>query len=100
MESGWESRSQGSALKRTLEVWGFLGSCVLKGVKAGKGKGSDAEVSAAKTAAAIFIRDGLFKLGPTFVKLGQVISTRTDVVEKEYIAVLKDLQDKVPGFGG
>eukprot|EP00966_Prymnesium_polylepis_P300891 6952925-Prymnesium_polylepis.1 len=53
---------------------------------------SDAEVSAAKTAAAEYIRDGLFRLGPTFVKLGQVISTRTDVLEKEYIDVLKDLQ--------
>ena len=57
-------------------------------------------MSAAKTAAAEFIRDGLFTLGPTFVKLGQVISTRTDVLEKEYIDVLKDLQDNVPGFGG
>ena len=28
-------------------------------------------MSAAKTAAAEFIRDGLFRLGPTFVKLGQ-----------------------------
>jgi len=69
-------------------------------VKAGKVKGGDEAVSAAKTAAAEFIRDGLFRLGPTFVKLGQVISTRTDVLEKEYIAVLKDLQDNVPGFGG
>lgn len=100
MEAGWQSRGKNSALKRTLEVWGFLASCGLKVVKAGKAKGTDADISAAKTAAAEFIRDGLFRLGPTFVKLGQVISTRSDVLEKEYIEVLKDLQDNVPGFGG
>ena len=38
------------------------------------------DVQRAKTAVAEFIRDGLFRLGPTFVKLGQVISTRTDIV--------------------
>ena len=69
-------------------------------LKAGKTKGTEAEVSAAKTAVAEYIRDGLFRLGPTFVKLGQVISTRTDIVQKEYIEVLRDLQDNVPGFGG
>jgi len=100
MEEGWQSRSQGSALKRTLEVWGFAASSLLKVIKAGKTKGTDAEVSAAKTAAGEFIRDGLFRLGPTFVKLGQVVSTRTDILEKEYIEVLRDLQDNVPGFGG
>ena len=100
MEEGWANKAQGSATKRTLEVWGFLASCGLKVVKAGKTKGTEAEVSAAKTAAAEFIRDGLFRLGPTFVKFGQVISTRTDVLEKEYIEVLRDLQDNVPGFGG
>lgn len=100
MESGWLQRGQGSAFKRTTEVWGFLARSGLRVVKAGKTKGTPEEVSAAKTAAAEFIRDGLFTLGPTFVKLGQVVSTRSDVLEKEYIEVLKDLQDNVPGFGG
>ena len=101
MEEGWESKAQGSAFKRTLEVWGFLAKCGLKIVKARKGKDlTDDEISAQKTAAAEFIRDGLFKLGPTFVKLGQVVSTREDLLEKEYTEVLKDLQDNVPGFGG
>ena len=58
MEDGWASRSQGSALKRTLEVWGFLANCGLKVVKAGKTKGSPEDISAAKTTAAEFIRDG------------------------------------------
>ena len=68
MEEGWVSRSQESALKRTIEVWGFLAKCGLKVVKAGKTKGTDADVSAAKTAAAEFVRDGLFRLGPTCVR--------------------------------
>jgi len=104
MEEGWLAKSQGSSFKRTLEVWGFLAQCGLKIVKARKAKkGIDEEgkdLSAAKTTAAEFIRDGLFRLGPTFVKLGQVVSTREDLLEKEYIDVLKDLQDNVPGFGG
>jgi len=100
MEAGWAQRGQGSAFKRTTEVWGFLAKAGFRILKARKAKGGPEAVSAAKTEAAEFIRDGLFTLGPTFVKLGQVISTRTDVVEKEYIDVLKDLQDNVPGFGG
>jgi len=101
MEEGWASKAKGSSFKRTLEVWGFLAKCGLRIVKARKSKGlSPEEVSAAKTAAAEFIRDGLFMLGPTFVKLGQVVSTREDLLEKEYTEVLKDLQDNVPGFGG
>jgi predicted unusual protein kinase regulating ubiquinone biosynthesis (AarF/ABC1/UbiB family) len=54
----------------------------------------------AKTAAAEFIKEGLLKLGPSFVKLGQVVSTRTDVLAPEFIEVLKTLQDDVPAFSG
>jgi predicted unusual protein kinase regulating ubiquinone biosynthesis (AarF/ABC1/UbiB family) len=100
MEMGWQTRGKSSSFKRTIEVWKFLAACGLKVVKAKKAKGTDEEISAAKTAAAEFIRDGLFRLGPTFVKLGQVITTRSDILEKEYIEVLRDLQDNVPGFGG
>lgn len=47
-----------------------------------------------------FIRDGLLRLGPSFVKLGQVASTRTDVLAEAYTDVLKTLTDDVPGFSG
>jgi len=36
------------------------------------------------------------KLGPTFIKLGQVISARPDLLPKEYLAAFEKLQDNVP----
>jgi len=38
------------------------------------------------------------ELGPTFVKLGQMISSRPDVVPADIIAELAKLQDRVPPF--
>ncbi|MEM0139248.1 MAG: AarF/ABC1/UbiB kinase family protein [Ferroplasma sp.] len=44
-----------------------------------------------RTAVNVFIR-----LGPTFIKLGQVLSARPDLLPKEYLKAFSDLQDKVP----
>ncbi len=40
----------------------------------------------------------LKKMGPTYVKFGQVLSTRPDVVPSEYVAALESLQDDVEPF--
>jgi ubiquinone biosynthesis protein len=42
------------------------------------------------------IRKALEELGPSFIKLGQLMSTRADILPKAHIEELQKLQDQVP----
>ena len=46
------------------------------------------------------VRKVLEELGPTFIKLGQIMSNRPDLLPKELIYELEKLQDSVPQFSG
>src|SRR6185312_12075993 len=50
------------------------------------------------TARGRHLREMLDELGPTFVKFGQLLSTRPDIVPPDIIAELRGLQDDVRPF--
>jgi predicted unusual protein kinase regulating ubiquinone biosynthesis (AarF/ABC1/UbiB family) len=44
------------------------------------------------------LRTLLTRLGPTFIKVGQALSTRPDLIRKDFLAELIKLQDQLPPF--
>src|SRR3972149_8743658 len=44
------------------------------------------------------LRHALEELGPTFIKLGQILSTRPDLVTPDFADEFRKLQDEVPAF--
>ena len=99
MEGGWAKRGKGSSIVRTFELYSFGIRIILRELKLRKVE-DKAEKSKARKLIAKDLRQGLLELGPTFIKLGQLLSTRIDILTKEYIDELKILQDSVPGFSG
>ena len=47
---------------------------------------------------AVWMRESLIGLGPTFIKIGQALGTRADLLPLEYVRELATLQDQVPAF--
>lgn len=44
------------------------------------------------------LRQTLTRLGPTFIKVGQALSTRPDLIRKDFLDELVKLQDQLPPF--
>jgi predicted unusual protein kinase regulating ubiquinone biosynthesis (AarF/ABC1/UbiB family) len=47
---------------------------------------------------AVWLRKSLIGLGPTFIKIGQALGTRADLLPLAYVKELATLQDQVPAF--
>lgn len=58
----------------------------------------DSKENGSRAANAEALADDLERLGPTFIKLGQVLSTRQDLLPRQYTEALARLQDKVAPF--
>jgi predicted unusual protein kinase regulating ubiquinone biosynthesis (AarF/ABC1/UbiB family) len=63
-----------------------------------KGGFTEAKKIARRRKQASWIRETILELGPTFIKLGQLFSTRSDLFPSEYVEELAKLQDRVPAF--
>jgi predicted unusual protein kinase regulating ubiquinone biosynthesis (AarF/ABC1/UbiB family) len=54
------------------------------------------QVERNKTRRAVQLRQLLTKLGPTFIKVGQALSTRPDLIRRDFLDELVKLQDRLP----
>jgi predicted unusual protein kinase regulating ubiquinone biosynthesis (AarF/ABC1/UbiB family) len=47
---------------------------------------------------AVWLKENLIELGPTFIKIGQSLGTRADLLPLPFVKALGELQDSVPSF--
>jgi predicted unusual protein kinase regulating ubiquinone biosynthesis (AarF/ABC1/UbiB family) len=83
------------ALARAIKIiWFFSG--FLLGLQLDRSVGT-AQVNRQRRANQL--REMLTVLGPTYIKVGQALSTRPDLVRQEFLDELIQLQDQLPPFG-
>lgn len=97
------NRGRYSRSRRFIDIWSFvlklLGSRWLDNKSWSYSGGPTPEKKAARRRRqAIWIRETMLDLGPTFIKVGQLFSTRADIFPLEYVEELSKLQDRVPAF--
>jgi predicted unusual protein kinase regulating ubiquinone biosynthesis (AarF/ABC1/UbiB family) len=97
------NRENYSRQRRYIDIWAFVLKLLVAQSAYGKAwtypNGMTEESQAKRRRAlAVWIRETLLDLGPTFIKVGQMFSTRADLFPLEYVEELSKLQDKVPAF--
>ena len=89
-------------LNRYREIAGLLlkygGRDVVKGAGLEDAIADDSKTREPEMRKAGELAADLERLGPTFIKLGQVLSTRNDLLPPEYVEALSRLQDRVAPF--
>ena len=76
-----------------VKTWDFASRFIVKQRRLKKGSPG---YKRGMTELGVWTRDRLVDLGPTFIKLGQLASTRRDLYSSEFIDELQYLQDQVP----
>ena len=97
------NRSKYSRNRRRLDIWIFAFSFLFSNWRDKRkwtyvGGFTPEKQAARRRSQAIWIRENFLELGPTFIKLGQLFSTRADLFPIEYVEELSKLQDRVPAF--
>jgi predicted unusual protein kinase regulating ubiquinone biosynthesis (AarF/ABC1/UbiB family) len=97
------NRENYSSKRRFVDIWSFVLTLMYKLWRYNKawsyaGGMTEEKQSARRKAQAIWIRNTFLELGPTFIKIGQLFSTRADIFPGEYVEELSKLQDRVPAF--
>ncbi|MEC4803333.1 MAG: AarF/ABC1/UbiB kinase family protein [Jaaginema sp. PMC 1079.18] len=92
-----------SRLRRRIDIWLFVLTLLLGLWRDGKqwsyiGGYTEEKRRQRRQKQAVWIREGLLELGPTFIKVGQLFSTRGDLFPTAYVEELSKLQDRVPAF--
>ncbi|EIE27253.1 ABC1-domain-containing protein [Coccomyxa subellipsoidea C-169] len=92
-----------SATWRTIAIWAFIIELrtrlfFIDQAWSYPGGMTPEKKSAAQRRLAAWTRENLLALGPTFIKLGQLFSTRSDLFPAEVTEELSLLQDRVPAF--
>lgn len=92
-----------SAPLRSLSIWCFIiqaraGLFLLDQKWSYPGGFDDAKKSRRATVLGAWLRDNMLALGPTFIKIGQLFSARSDLLAPEVVNELSKLQDRVPSF--
>ncbi|NRB08593.1 MAG: AarF/ABC1/UbiB kinase family protein [Richelia sp.] len=97
------NRENYSSKRRFVDIWSFVLTLMFRLWLNKKswsyfGEMTEANCAARRKKQAIWIRNTLLDLGPTFIKVGQLFSTRADIFPSEYVEELSKLQDRVPAF--
>lgn len=97
------NRDRYSRQRRYVDIWSFVLKLLTVQWLYGKpwsypGGMTDEKKALRRRRIAVWIRETLLDLGPTFIKVGQLFSTRADLFPVEYVEELSKLQDKVPAF--
>jgi len=97
------NRKKYSRTRRRLDIWTFVFTLSLTLWRNNRkwtysGGFSEEKLAARRYKQAVWIRESLLELGPTFIKAGQLFSTRADLFPTEYVTELTKLQDRVPAF--